>query len=294
MNELKTKLTGGIMEIPTALIQPDPAQPRKEFTPEAIENLAESIKSEGLLQPITVRRNPELPGAYLIIAGERRWRAHCVAGMQAVRCIVSMTHDDQRRRFRAQVMENTGRKDMTFKEEADAIVKLKAWGDSDEEIGHAIGMSPYRVKNIFELTKVSANIWKLLMAGAINREVAEYVAGNVMPADVEQLLMRGVGKGKKAFAAIVDAYEDERRQETFELASDERGSVAKKREIEKGLACQLLEIASAIDKLPAGKRRVLARKMGKEVAALTGNTKRIRAAAVFLSAVFNQVDAVSE
>jgi len=175
---LKTKIAGGIMEIPTALIQPDPEQPRKEFTPEEIKNLAESIKSEGLLHPITVRRDPATPGSYIIIAGERRWRAHCLADLQTVRCIVSLKHDDDRRRYRAQALENMGRAQMTLREESTAVARLSELGDSDEVIASALGLSKTRVRNFIRLSKLSPISWQLIDSGAIFPTFAEAVVAS--------------------------------------------------------------------------------------------------------------------
>src|SRR5215210_9222733 len=75
------------LEIPLEKIERDPGQPREEFDPEALSRLAESIGARGLLQPVRVRWSEE-QGRYVLIAGERRWRAAGLAGLQALTCVV--------------------------------------------------------------------------------------------------------------------------------------------------------------------------------------------------------------
>lgn len=288
LSEPKSRITGGVMEIPTAHIEPDPDQPRKEFPPEYIEGLGASILAEGLLQPITVRKHPTAAGRYIIIAGECRWRAHCLKEIPAVRCIVSHDHVDVRKRFRAQFLENGNRKNMSIRDEADGIAKMVGWGDSFEVIGAAIGLSPKRAESVYKLTKLSVDAWRLLTSGAINRELAEYAVSKFDTGVAESLLIRGAGKSRSAAAAIIGTYEAEQRQDSLELAFEQAGVTARKASMVKGLTAQLMQAAEAIAKLEPSKHRALARSLGREMSGSFKKTASNRRAARFLSTVFNQ------
>ncbi len=117
-------------------ISPNPEQPRKLFDPDALDDLAASIRTNGLLQPITVR--PAGDGTYQIVAGERRWRACGLAGIDLVPCIVRVL--DDREAFIIATMENVARADMNPIEEANALRKLLDVGMTMQEIEDRLGM----------------------------------------------------------------------------------------------------------------------------------------------------------
>src|SRR5688500_11018410 len=98
-----------IVELPVDRIEPDPDQPRKHFVARDLEELAESIKKDGLMQAITVRKDPVR--GYIIVAGERRWRAHKIAGLKTIKAIVTEEKDTTRIRILS-VVENLHRKDL--------------------------------------------------------------------------------------------------------------------------------------------------------------------------------------
>ncbi|MHB8491187.1 MAG: ParB/RepB/Spo0J family partition protein [Solirubrobacteraceae bacterium] len=117
-------------------ITPNPDQPRKLFDPDALDDLAASIRTNGLLQPITVR--PAGDSTYQIVAGERRWRACGIAGIELVPCIVRAL--DDREAFIIATMENVARADMNPIEEANALRKLLDLGMTMQEIEDRLGM----------------------------------------------------------------------------------------------------------------------------------------------------------
>ena len=115
--KLKTYMeTGRVVFLPARAIRPNPAQPRKIFQENALEELADSIRQHGILQPLSVRR---VGTAYELIAGERRLRAAQIAGLTEIPCIV-MTMDD-RESGMAAMIENLQRQDLDFVEEARGI-----------------------------------------------------------------------------------------------------------------------------------------------------------------------------
>ncbi len=284
---------GTIVLIPAAQIEPDPEQPRKQFDPQYLNDLAESIAAEGLLQPITVRPHPSKVDHFMIIAGECRWRAHCLKGIQAVKCIVSAEHGDPIRRLRAQTMENRTRKEMTFRDEAQAYQRLHDIGDSDEEIGRANGMSGARVKTIRGMLSLGDVVWRQLESGAIRRRVAEWVCAEVPAEHAEGLLLRCAGKTSKQAIALVSDFLAELRQDRLELAFDEAGMAGGKDVLVRELAKALLMIFPLVEAVGAGDQAVAARSLGNEIARCLPKGKKTKRAAAFLAKACAQIDAIS-
>jgi ParB family transcriptional regulator, chromosome partitioning protein len=116
-------------EVPTDKIVPDPNQPRKTFAPEDIQDLSDSIRSRGLLQPIRVRWDEERE-KYVIVAGERRWRATIMAGRQAIACVVVEGEMTESEILHDQLVENCLRTDLQPIEQAEAfkiLMDAKNW-----------------------------------------------------------------------------------------------------------------------------------------------------------------------
>ncbi|MBV8267363.1 MAG: ParB/RepB/Spo0J family partition protein, partial [Planctomycetaceae bacterium] len=111
------------IEVPVDKIQPDPDQPREEFEAEALERLAESLKAKGQLQPIRVRWD-EGRGVYVIIMGERRWRAAVMARLPVMTCVVHERALDPGEQLALQLVENALREDLRPVEQAKAYRKL--------------------------------------------------------------------------------------------------------------------------------------------------------------------------
>jgi ParB family transcriptional regulator, chromosome partitioning protein len=141
-----------IVEINVDQIVPNPAQPRRNFDKAELENLAQSILANGLLQPITVRKNAS--GLYEIIAGERRLRACKMVGMTSVPCIISECTPSE-----SAVMamtENLQRQNLGVFEEAEGIRKLiETWGVTQEEAACRLGKSQSAVANKLRLLKLT-------------------------------------------------------------------------------------------------------------------------------------------
>ena len=150
--KLKTYMeTGRVVFLPLRAVRPNPAQPRKIFREEALQDLAESIRQHGILQPLSVRRSG---AGYELIAGERRLRAAQIAGLGEIPCIV-MTMDDKESGLAAMV-ENLQRQDLDFIEEARGIQSLMdKWAISQEQTAKMLGKSQSAIANKLRLLKHS-------------------------------------------------------------------------------------------------------------------------------------------
>ena len=157
--KLKTYMeTGRVVFIPVTKILPNPAQPRKFFTQENLEELAESIRRHGILQPLSVRRTST---NYELIAGERRLRAAALADLTDVPCIV-MTMDD-RESGTAALVENIQRQALDFVEEAWGISHLmSAYSLSQEQVARLLGKSQSAVANKLRLLRHSPEVLEAL------------------------------------------------------------------------------------------------------------------------------------
>ena len=157
--KLKTYMeTGRVLFLPARAIRPNPAQPRTVFRQEALEELAESIRQHGVLQPLSVRR---VGNSYELIAGERRLRAAQMAGLSEIPCIV-MNMDDRESAMTAMV-ENLQRQDLDFVEEAQGIsALLQHWDMSQEQVARLLGKSQSAVANKLRLLRHSPEVLQRL------------------------------------------------------------------------------------------------------------------------------------
>ncbi|MCI2055682.1 MAG: ParB/RepB/Spo0J family partition protein [Oscillibacter sp.] len=140
-----------IILLPVQTLVANPAQPRRVFDAQALEELASSIRQHGILQPLTVRKTFR---GWEIITGERRLRAAKLAGLEQVPCIVATMNDTES--ALAALMENLQRQDLHYLEEANALASfLRATGLTQEEVAEKLGRSPSAVANKLRLLKLS-------------------------------------------------------------------------------------------------------------------------------------------
>jgi len=148
-----------IMYIPTEYIRPNPYQPRKQFNKAALEELAESIKQYGVLQPINVRKISI--NTYELVAGERRLRAATMAGLKEMPAIL-VNIDDEDSAVIA-LIENLQREDLTYMEEAEGYNNLLTdHGFTQEELAQKIGKSQSTIANKIRLLKLPPLVKKIL------------------------------------------------------------------------------------------------------------------------------------
>lgn len=147
-----------VLFLPVASISPNPAQPRKRFAQDGLEELADSIREHGVLQPLSVRR---VEGSYELVSGERRLRASKLAGLSEVPCI--LVNVDNEGSSLLALVENLQRRDLDFVEEAAALAKLiRAYGLSQEEAARRMGKSQSAVANKLRLLRLSPDVLTLL------------------------------------------------------------------------------------------------------------------------------------
>lgn len=146
-----------------SLIEPNPFQPRQTFDQDALEELAASIASSGVLQPVLVRPHPLDPKRYQLVVGERRWRASQLAGLEEIPAIVRQLDDSQLALF--SLVENLQRRDLHFMEEAVAYRRiLQAFDFTQSELAQHVGKSQAAVANKLRLLSLPEGVQSLLLA----------------------------------------------------------------------------------------------------------------------------------
>ena len=167
-----------IETLPLREIEPDPGQPRKTFDDETLAELSASIAEHGLLQPIAVRPKPS--GGYLIVAGERRWRASRMAGLTEVPVIVKDVTDEQA--MELALVENLQREDLDPVEEAVGIRELMTRCDlTQEQAARKLGKSRSALANSLRLLSLPETVLELLKSGFITIGHAKVVLGLPTP-----------------------------------------------------------------------------------------------------------------
>jgi ParB family transcriptional regulator, chromosome partitioning protein len=154
-----------LRELPVELIEPNPEQPRTSFEKGALEALAGSIRSAGLLQPLIVR--PVDGGKYELVAGERRWRAAQKAGLSRVPAVIRVSPEDER--LQAALIENMVREDLNPVDEARACAALvDDLGISKEELARRVGRSRAAISNLIRLLDLPDAVLSQLERGELS------------------------------------------------------------------------------------------------------------------------------
>jgi ParB family chromosome partitioning protein len=154
-----------LRDLPIELIAPNPRQPRRRFDEDALQALADSLSERGVLQPVLVR--PKAGGTYEIVAGERRWRAAQIAGMETVPALVRAREDAEA--IELALIENMAREDLSPIEEARACAALvEELGLTREEVGRRVGRSRVAVSNLVRLLDLPDEVIELLQAGTLS------------------------------------------------------------------------------------------------------------------------------
>lgn len=154
-DDVKTQGSSTINEIPIEQIEANPNQPRREFDPEALQELANSIREIGIIQPITLRQMPN--NQFQIIAGERRWRASQLAGLKAIPAYIRTISDESV--MEMALVENIQREDLNAIEIALAYAHLlETPGMTQEKVAERVGKSRVAVTNYLRLLKLPAQV----------------------------------------------------------------------------------------------------------------------------------------
>ena len=167
--------SGGVLTVAIGKIVPNPRQPRTHFAPDALGELAASIKEHGVIQPLLVSRD-DMGDGYILIAGERRWQASKLAGLAEVPVIVRQTTDLER--LELALIENVQRADLNPLEEANAYRQLSdEFRLSHEEIATRVGKSRVTVTNTLRLLKLPDLVLQALVDKVITEGHARALLG---------------------------------------------------------------------------------------------------------------------
>lgn len=172
---------GAERRVPIEALGPGPSQSRRIFEEQELEALAESMRGQGMLQPILVRPDPGSRGRYQIVAGERRWRAAQKASLHEVPVVVLELSD--RDALEVALIENVQRKDLNPLEEAEGYRRLIAeFGMSQEKVARAVGKSRSHVANMLRLLDLPGAVKELIDQGHLTMGHARALLGAVDPA----------------------------------------------------------------------------------------------------------------
>lgn len=176
-------------------ITPDPDQPREEFEPEALDRLADSLKTKGQLQPIRVRWD-EGRGLYVIICGERRWRAAGLAGLPTMQCVISEAPADAGELLALQIIENCVREDLRPIEQAKAyrsLMDLNGW--SGNHLARFLGIAQPTVVRALALLDLPTRIQEQVEGGTLSPASAYEIGKLDDPAEQTVVAARVVAEG---------------------------------------------------------------------------------------------------
>ena len=168
------KNKSNINKIDISKIYPNKKQPRKNFEEKEIRELSESIKNQGLIQPIVVRETSD--SMYEIIAGERRWRACQLAGLHSVNCVVMRVDDESV--YELALIENIQRENLNVVEEAKAYKNLiELNGIKNEELSEKIGKSSSHISNLIRILDLDEEIHQMIISSKISMGHARALIG---------------------------------------------------------------------------------------------------------------------
>jgi ParB family chromosome partitioning protein len=180
---------GGSGTLPIAAIQAGPSQPRKSLSPQPLEELAASIRANGVIQPIVVR---PVPGAaagaarYEIVAGERRWQAAKLAGLTEIPVVIRTLSDQES--VAVALIENIQREELTPAEEARSLQRLiEEFSLTHQEVATAVGRSRAAVSNLLRLLDLPATVVALIDAKSLSMGHARALLGLEEDAERERL-----------------------------------------------------------------------------------------------------------
>ena len=234
----------GQRQLAIGQLEPSPLQPRRHFDPDELEALAESIRANGILQPILVRRHPAKADMHEIVAGERRWRAAQMAGLHEVP--VLLRELDNREVLELALVENLQRHDLSALEEAEGYRRLiEEFKLAQEDLGRRVGKSRAHVANTLRLLKLPDVVKTLLMQGRLTAGHARALLGARDPVSLaRKIVAEGLSVRQAEALAARSATAPAKRKKSTEKDADTR---ARERDLAK-----LLGLAVEIAHGPAG------------------------------------------
>ncbi len=190
-DESETSFNEGVTEVQIKLVVPNPDQPRKTFDEEALQELADSIKEQGVIQPVILEASGD---RYIIIAGERRFRASRLAGMDTIPGLIRKYTREQK--LEIALIENIQREDLNSIEEAKAYLSLMNNLDLNQEaVAHKVGKKRSTIANSLRLLKLPEDMQGSLIKGDISAGHARAILSALNPSDMRILFSRIVSNG---------------------------------------------------------------------------------------------------
>lgn len=196
--------------MPVEKIYPNPDQPRRQFDPDGLDELANSIREKGIIQPLIVRKDPTAEGQYQIVAGERRWRAAQLARQHEVPVIIREFDDLQV--LEIAIIENIQREDLNAVDEAMGYRQLQQkFGHTQEQLSEALGKSRSHIANLMRLLQLPDDVLNWIKDGKLSAGHAralitaedpvalakEVIRKNLSVRETEKLVKKGSDSGKK-------------------------------------------------------------------------------------------------
>lgn len=239
--------TRGVRTIPVGDISPGRLQPRRHFAPEALQELAESIRVQGVLQPIVVRRRGDDANKFELIAGERRWRAAQLAKVHEIPALVRDLTDAEA--LQIGLVENLQRSDLNPVEEAEAYRRLvEEFGHTQEDVAEAVGKSRSHIANLLRVLELPEGVRAMVADGRISLGHAKLIAGQPDPAALaEQIVARGLSV--RATEELIQAARPKKRAQPAPVDANLRDLTQRLRET--------LGLAAAIEHRPNGSGRLV-------------------------------------
>lgn len=227
---------GSLRELPIEWVQRGTYQPRRDMSAEALEELAASIRAQGVMQPVVVR--PVGPQSFELIAGERRWRASQMAGLESIPAVVRDVPDEDA--IAMALIENIQRENLNPMEEALALQRLqKEFELTQAGVAEAVGKSRVTVTNLLRLISLEAEVRRLLehgdlemgharallgLQGEAQVEAARQVVAKGMTVRATEQLVRTLAEGRKKDSAQPDPQQDANIKNLEEMLSQRLGA----------------------------------------------------------------------
>ena len=186
--QTKNTNVGQETKIPIANLKPSPSQPRRLFNKNSINELADSIKAKGLVQPLVVRPSPSDANSYEIIAGERRWRAAQIAQLHEVPVVIRNFNDTEA--LEVAIIENVQRSDLSPIEEAAGYKRLiENHGHTQEDLSGIVGKSRSHIANIIRLLSLPQSIQDMITEGKISSGHARAIMNSAFPEQLAEKII---------------------------------------------------------------------------------------------------------
>jgi ParB family chromosome partitioning protein len=177
------------MVVPIERVEPNPDQPRRQFVQEDLDDLANSIREKGVIQPLIVRPSPRVDGNFEIVAGERRWRASQLAKRHDIPIIVREYDDIEV--LEVAIIENIQRADLNSIEEAAGYKQLmEKFGHTQEKLAEALGKSRSHIANLMRLLQLPDDVQTFVVSGDLSAGHARALITSDNPSDLARIVVK--------------------------------------------------------------------------------------------------------